>query len=58
MEFYQITLLLIIHQSLLVTTNMFASNDETQSKISNSKVRERFINQGMHKDVIDSDVVV
>lgn len=58
MEFYQITLLLIIHQSLLVTTNMFVSNDETQSKISNSKVRERFINQGMHKDVIDSDVVV
>ena len=58
MEFYQITLLLIIHQSLMVTTNMFVSNDETQSKISNSKVRERFINQGMHKDVIDSDVVV
>lgn len=58
MEFYQITLLLIIHQSLLVTTNMFVSNDETQSKISNSKMRERFINQGMHKDVIDSDVVV
>ena len=58
MEFYPITLLLIIHQSLLVTTNMFVSNDETQSKISNSKVRERFINQGMHKDVIDSDVVV
>ena len=58
MEFYQITLLLIIHQSLLVTTNMFVSNDETQSKISNSKVRERFINQGMHKDVIDSEVVV
>lgn len=58
MKFYQITLLLIIHQSLLVTTNMFVSNDETQSKISNSKVRERFINQGMHKDVIDSDVVV
>lgn len=58
MEFYQITLLLIIHQSLLVTTNMFVSNDETQSKISNSKVRESFINQGMHKDVIDSDVVV
>lgn len=58
MEFYQITLLLIIHQSLLVTTNMFVSNDETQSKISNSKVRERFINQGMHKDVIDSDVVI
>lgn len=58
MEFYQITLLLIIHQSLLVTTNVFVSNDETQSKISNSKVRERFINQGMHKDVIDSDVVV
>ena len=58
MKFYQITLLLIIHQSLLVTTNLFVSNDETQSKISNSKVRERFINQGMHKDVIDSDVVV
>lgn len=58
MKFYQITLLLIIHQSLLVTTSMFVSNDETQSKISNSKMRERFINQGMHKDVIDSDVVV
>ena len=58
MEFYQITLLLIIHQSLLVTTSMFVSNDETQSKISNSKMRERFINQRMHKDVIDSDVVV